>query len=161
MTNYTNEPPDGGLFLLREMSVVYRGAAPAPCPRITSSMDVDRFVRNELELHQECVEHFIVILLDAKSRPIGWSTVAKGGVSACPVNLTDAFRLSVRAAASSVIFVHNHPSGDPSPSPEDVALTTRLRKAGDLLGVKVLDHVIVGSSKYFSFLDSGMMGENE
>ena len=67
------------------------------------------------------------------------------------------FRNLLRETASGVIFVHNHPSGEPTPSPEDVALTARLRQAGDLLGIRVLDHIIIASEGYFSFLDAGWM----
>ena len=67
------------------------------------------------------------------------------------------FRLVLREPAAGVIFVHNHPSGDPAPSAEDASMTERLRQAGALLGVKVLDHVILGDDRHFSFLDAGLM----
>lgn len=69
------------------------------------------------------------------------------------------FRALLREAAAGVVFVHNHPSGEPSPSADDVALTERLRRAGELLGVKVLDHVVIGREGYFSFLDAGLLPE--
>jgi len=80
-----------------------------------------------------------------------------GGVTASPVAPADVFRALVREAAAGVIFVHNHPSGEPTPSPEDVALTERLCRAGELLGVRVLDHVILAHEGYFSFLDAGLL----
>ena len=75
----------------------------------------------------------------------------------CAVVPGDVFRSLLREAASGVIFVHNHPSGDARPSAEDCALTARLIEAGALLGVRVLDHVIIGREGYFSFLDRGLM----
>ncbi len=123
--------------------------------RIASSRDVDAALRPRLG--RACAEHFIAIPLDAKNRAIGEIRVAVGGLTACPVAPSDVFRALVREAAAGVIFVHNHPSGEPQPSPEDVALTERLVRAGELLGVRVLDHVILGQEGYFSFLDAGML----
>lgn len=123
--------------------------------RIGSSRDVDAALRPRLADAE--VERFVAIALDAKNRPLGELEIARGGLSACPVSPADVFRTLLREAAAGVIFVHNHPSGDPSPSPDDVALTERLQKAGALLGVQVLDHVIIGREGYFSFLDSGLL----
>lgn len=125
--------------------------------RVGSSRDVDAALRPRLADAE--VERFIAIALDAKNRPLGELEIARGGLSACPVSPADVFRTLLREAAAGVIFVHNHPSGDPNPSPDDVALTERLQKAGALLGVQVLDHVIIGREGYFSFLDAGMLAK--
>ncbi len=127
--------------------------------RIASSRDVDAALRPRLA--RADAEHFIAIPLDAKNRPTGEIRIATGGLTACPVAPADVFRALVREAAAGVVFVHNHPSGEPSPSAEDVALTERLRRAGELLGIRVLDHVILGDEGYFSFLDSGLLGPSE
>lgn len=124
--------------------------------RVGSSRDIDAALRPRLA--DRDVEHFVAIALDAKNRPIGEVEVARGGLSACPVSPADVFRALLREAAAGVVFVHNHPSGEPSPSADDVALTERLRRAGELLGVRVLDHVIIGREGYFSFLDAGLLG---
>lgn len=131
-------------------------SAPNRGDRIGSSRDVDALLRPRLV--REASEHFIALPLDARNRPIGEIRVAVGGLLACPVAPSDVFRALVREAAAAVIFAHNHPSGEPSPSPEDLALTERLCRAGDLLGVRVLDHVILGHEGYFSFLDAGLLG---
>ena len=123
--------------------------------RIGSSRDVDAAMRPRLAGAD--VEHFVAIALDAKNRPIGEIEIARGGLSACPVSPADVFRALLREAAAGVVFVHNHPSGEPSPSADDVALTERLRRAGELLGVRVLDHLIIGREGYFSFLDAGLL----
>lgn len=123
--------------------------------RIGSSREVDAALRPRLAGAD--VEHFVAIALDAKNRPIGEVEIARGGLSACPVSPADVFRALLREAAAGVVFVHNHPSGEPSPSADDVALTERLRRAGELLGVRVLDHVIIGREGYFSFLDAGLL----
>lgn len=123
--------------------------------RIGSSRDVDAALRPRLA--DADAERFVAIALDAKNRPIGEVEVARGGLTACPVSPGDVFRALIKEAAAGVVFVHNHPSGEPSPSAEDVELTERLRAAGELLGVKVLDHVIIGREGYFSFLDAGLL----
>lgn len=123
--------------------------------KIASSRDVDAAYRSRLA--DLDVELFCAVALDAKSRPIRELEIARGGLSACPVAPADVFRALVREAASSVIVVHNHPSGEPTPSAEDVALTDRLARAGDLMGIRLLDHVVIGREGYFSFLDAGLI----
>ncbi len=124
-------------------------------PGLISSRDVDAALRPRLGRAER--EHFVAIPLDARNRPIGEIALAVGGLSACPVLPADVFRPLLRCAASAVIFVHNHPSGSPEPSQEDIELTDRLQHVGDLLGVRVLDHVILAHEGYFSFLDNHMM----
>lgn len=100
-------------------------------------------------------EEFHVILLDVRGRLIKSACIAQGSVSQCPVSPRELLREAIRAAAHSIIFVHNHPSGDPSPSTDDVSLTERLRAAAELIGVSARDHVIVASTSYFSFVEAG------
>jgi DNA repair protein RadC len=100
-------------------------------------------------------EVFSIFLLDAKHRKLREVRVSEGSLTASIVHPREVFAPAVRDSAAAVILVHNHPSGDPAPSPEDVELTRRLREAGDLLGIRVLDHVIVGAEKHFSFVEAG------
>jgi DNA repair protein RadC len=102
-------------------------------------------------------EEFRCVLLDTKNRVIRDETVSIGTLTASLVHPRDTFKNAVRESAAAVIFVHNHPSGDARPSQEDILLTRRLVQAGDLLGIRVLDHVIVGDGGHFSFRDSGML----
>jgi DNA repair protein RadC len=102
-------------------------------------------------------EVFKVILLDAKHRIIRDSTVSKGSLTLSIVHPREVFNLAIKASAAAVIFLHNHPSGDPFPSAEDRTLTTRLVEAGNILGIRVLDHLIIGDGKYVSFADQGWM----
>jgi DNA repair protein RadC len=122
---------------------------------ITSSRDVVRALGPRYARAPK--EHFLAIALDAKSRPISEMIISVGSLSVCPVSPSDVFRAVVRENASGVIFVHNHPSGEPSPSPDDLALTERLVAVSELLGIRVVDHVILGDPEHFSFLDAGLI----
>lgn len=105
-------------------------------------------------------EVFMVVLLDAKHAIIRDATVSAGSLTASLVHPREVFNLAVRESAAAVIFVHNHPSGDPSPSEEDRALTARLVAAGEVLGIQVLDHLIVGDGRYTSFADQGWLNRD-
>ena len=100
-------------------------------------------------------ESFYVVLLDGKNRVLAKIRVSQGSLGASIVHPRESFRAAVREAAAAVIFVHNHPSGDPTPSAEDRLITERLRRAGELMGIAVLDHVVVGRGRYWSFADNG------
>ncbi len=114
------------------------------------------FVRYGRRLMNSPVEHFWVICVDAKNRARAEREVARGGRTTCQVDPAEVFRLLVAESASGAIFVHNHPSGDPEPSPQDLALTERLVAAGALLDIRILDHVIVGRGRYASLRDAGL-----
>jgi DNA repair protein RadC len=106
------------------------------------------------EAHAER-ERFHVLLLDVRGRLLRSVRVAEGSLSQCPVSPRDALRPAVREGAHGVVFVHNHPSGDPSPSAEDADLTERLRAAAEIVGVLARDHVIVAAGGYYSFVEAG------
>jgi DNA repair protein RadC len=105
-----------------------------------------RFVPMEQEV-------FLVLSLDAKHRMISVRQVAQGSATSVEVHPREAFRPAIREGAAAVIFVHNHPSGDPEPSLQDRELTSRLKQAGELLGIPVLDHVILGAGAFASLFD--------
>jgi DNA repair protein RadC len=111
-------------------------------------------------LDPEPHEVFLAVALDAKNRVLGYHEIARGGATSCAVDAAAVWRAVLLSGAVGVIFSHNHPSGDVAPSPEDVAITRRLVQAGALLGVRVVDHVIVGDDGHFSFLDAGLIGVN-
>lgn len=98
-------------------------------------------------------EWFFAVLFDSRLRHLGEVTVAQGGLRRCAVTVGDTFRRILQEGAASVVFVHNHPSGDPWPSEADRRFTADLVRAGKLLEVDVLDHVIVGAQGYFSFAE--------
>lgn len=106
-------------------------------------------------LAAQTVEYFIAVLLDNKHRKIRDVVVSMGSLTSSVVHPRDVFARVMRDAAAAVIFVHNHPSGDPTPSREDLEITRRLREVGELVGVRVLDHVVIGHGRYVSFVDDG------
>lgn len=100
-------------------------------------------------------ESFYVVLVDGRNRVMAKLRVSQGSLGASIVHPREAFRAAVREAAAAVLFVHNHPSGDPTPSAEDRRTTEKLRRAGEVMGIPVLDHVVVGRGRYWSFADNG------
>ena len=102
-------------------------------------------------------EVFTIVLLDAKNAIIREATVSEGTLTHSLVHPREVFQLAIRESAAAVILLHNHPSGDPTPSQEDRVLTSRLISAGQVLGIRVLDHLVVGDGRYVSFADQGWM----
>ncbi|MFQ3610047.1 MAG: DNA repair protein RadC [Fimbriimonadales bacterium] len=122
-------------------------------PQIRSPEDVFHLLR--MKFTEERREHFIAVLLDTKNRVLRTETVSIGTLDSSLVHPREVYRIVVREGAACWIAVHNHPSGDPNPSPEDIALTRRLREAGQLLGVELLDHIIIGDGNYTSLRTAG------
>jgi DNA repair protein RadC len=101
-------------------------------------------------------EYFLALLLDTRSQLIKVSEISVGSLDASIVHPREAFKEAIAASAASVIFVHNHPSGDPEPSEDDIKLTKRLAEAGEIVGIDVLDHVIITDKKYLSMKREGL-----
>jgi DNA repair protein RadC len=123
--------------------------------RITSSQDIFHHYRPLMRSLRR--EVFKAILLDGKNAIITDVTISIGSLTLSLVHPREAFIPAVRESAASVIFVHNHPSGDPEASPEDRALTDRLVSVGEIMGIRVLDHIIIGDRQYISFADQGWL----
>jgi len=123
-------------------------------PVIKSAKDVARLMMPEMQSLDR--EHFKVLLLNTKHYVLQVHTVSVGSLNASVVHPRECFRPAIAAQAAAIILVHNHPSGDVEPSEEDISLTRRLMSAGDLIGIKVLDHVIIGGNKYVSLADKGV-----
>lgn len=109
------------------------------------------------EMRYLAIEHFVVLFLNTKNHIIGRETLSIGTLNASLVHPREVFRAAIKRSSASIICVHNHPSGDPSPSPEDVSLTRRLIEAGELIGIEVLDHVVIGDGKYVSLKEQGLL----
>ena len=103
------------------------------------------------------VEQFGLVLLDTKYRVIRTAVVAVGTLNSTVVEPRDVFREAALGSAAAVVVFHNHPSGDPTPSPDDVDLTWRLKACGALLGIDLIDHVILGDARYYSFKEMGRL----
>lgn len=103
------------------------------------------------------VEQFGVMILDTKHRLLRTSVVSVGTLDSSPAHPREIFREAASAAAAAIVLFHNHPSGDPLPSRDDVDLTRRLVQAGEVMGIDVLDHVILADTKYFSFKEAGRL----
>ncbi len=102
-------------------------------------------------------EHFLVLFLNGRNQVVSYFVAATGTANSCQVGVREVFQAAIVAGAVSVVAGHNHPSGETVASPEDKAITIRLRQAGELLGIPVLDHVILGSDGFFSFRESGQI----
>lgn len=109
------------------------------------------------ELSHLTQEHFVCLFLNTKNHVIGKQTIFVGSLDASIVHPREVFKEAIKRSSASVICLHNHPSGDPTPSREDIAITRTLREVGDLVGIALLDHVIIGDNKYVSLKEQGYL----
>lgn len=123
--------------------------------RFTSPQQVFDYFHHEFRDSRK--EHFLILLLDGKNRIIRRVQVSEGSLNQSIVHPREVFAPAVKESAAAVILVHNHPTGDPAPSSEDIAITRRLKEAGEIMGIKVLDHIIVGDGEYLSFVERGLL----
>jgi DNA repair protein radc len=107
-------------------------------------------------LRHETKEHFIALHLDGKNRVVCIDIVSIGSLNQSIVHPRELFKTALLSSAAAVILLHNHPTGDPTPSTEDITITRRLTDAGEMIGIKVLDHIIIGDS-YYSFSERGII----
>jgi len=122
---------------------------------LRSSEDVFQHFRSGLEGEKR--ELFYVILLNNKNKKLREVKISEGSLTASLVHPREVYNPVIRESAAAVIFVHNHPSGDPAPSQEDIEITRRLKEVGEVMGIRVLDHIVIGHDRYFSFSDRGML----
>jgi DNA repair protein RadC len=152
------------------------GLGPAKCASLAAAVELGRRLQGrrlragerirgpaEIHLHfhprlRDCErERFLAILLDSRHRVLREVTISQGTLTASLVHPREVFRAAVRESAAALVLVHNHPSGDPTPSGEDREVTRRLCEAGRIVGIRVLDHVVVAERGYFSFCEAGEM----
>ena len=141
-----------GLRLVREGLEDYEPVT------LSSSRQVYEFMR---EIEENDRESFYSIHLDGRNKVISCEEVAKGSGGSCPVSPKEVYKAALLTSAQAVIFVHNHPTGDPVPSTQDCDISQTLYDCGQLLGIKVLDNVIIGSGSYYSFADRGELKGKE
>ncbi|ANA41820.1 DNA repair protein RadC (plasmid) [Geobacter anodireducens] len=108
-----------------------------------------------LSLKHETKEHFIALHMDGKNRIVCLDRVSIGTLNQSLVHPREVFKTALLSNAAAVVLLHNHPSGDPTPSNEDYAITTRLKEGGELLGIRILDHIVIGDGCYTSFVETG------
>jgi DNA repair protein RadC len=128
--------------------------SPDSRPQITSPLDAANLLMLEMGSLEQ--EHLRVLLLDTKNRVLSSPTVYVGNVNSSIIRVSEVFREAVRENATALIVAHNHPSGDPTPSPEDVRVTRNLVEAGSLLGIEVLDHLVIGRQQFVSLKERGL-----
>lgn len=127
-------------------------------PQLTSDDQAYAFLMEVWDLDAiSYKEEFAVIMLNQAKKVLGWAKISSGGASATIVDPSMIFQVALLAHADSIILVHNHPSGNLKPSSADINLTKRIKDAGKLLGIQVIDHLIITPSAYTSFMDQGLI----
>ncbi|MGC8879784.1 MAG: RadC family protein [Anaerolineae bacterium] len=139
-----------GIELGRRIAV----ASPEERPQVTSPAAAAALLMAEMAWLEQ--EHLRVLLLDTKNRVLATPTVYIGNVNTTVVRIAELFREAIRYNSTALIVAHNHPSGDPSPSPEDVQMTRQIVQAGQLLSIEVLDHLIIGHNRFVSLKEHGL-----
>jgi DNA repair protein RadC len=123
-------------------------------PRITSPADAANLLLAEMQHLEQ--EHFRLILLDTRNRVLGTPILYIGSLNTSVIRIAEIFKEAAKINAAAIILVHNHPSGDPSPSPEDVGVTRQIVQAGKLLSIDILDHIIIGQNQFVSLKERGL-----
>ncbi|MDK2800734.1 MAG: repair protein RadC [Clostridiales bacterium] len=122
---------------------------------ISSPADVSRLIMEEMRYLKQ--EHFKIIMLNVKNNVLKKVDITVGTLNSAIVHPRDVFSEPIRNKCASIILIHNHPSGDPTPSQEDIDVTNRIVEAGKILGISVLDHIIIGDGRYISLKEKGIM----
>ncbi len=144
------------LRLLSELRSTYQTASDEADGRtVRSPDDVAALLSPEMELLMQ--EQLRVVLLDTRNRVLDVLMIYQGNVNSTMVRMAEVFREAIVVCAPNIVLVHNHPSGDPSPSPEDVALTKQAVEAGRIFGIEVLDHIVIGRGRFVSLKDRGVI----
>jgi len=151
-----NKQPDIQDTFIRETRVNYLPSEQAMF-KIVCAADVASFVRSVLTDNSR--EHFVAMYLDSLHRVTAYSVISIGTANMAPVAPREVFQRAILSGAIAIVVAHNHPSGSPYPSDDDRAVTKRLHESGNLLGIKLLDHVIVADASHYSFRDDGALYE--
>lgn len=144
------------LKALAELSARMAGSAsPATGATVSSPGDVERLMMGKMRYLSK--EVFRILLLNSRNELIREVEISVGSLSETVVHPREVFKEALRESAASIVLVHNHPSGDPGPSGNDIQATKRLVECGDLMGIRLLDHIIIGNNRIYSFKQKGMM----
>jgi DNA repair protein RadC len=142
------------LFMVRELARRWHVPPDSAAPAVTSPREA---LLQFQDLRTSLKECFAVLYLNTRNQPVGCEKVAVGGLNVAALQPREVFGPALTLGAAAVILAHNHPSGDPTPSPEDLAVTRHLQEAGRLLGVEVLDHLVVCAERFRSLRESGAL----
>ncbi|MDF3077997.1 MAG: repair protein [Sphingobacteriaceae bacterium] len=147
------------IYEVAEVQLTYRPKVkPSNRPKVLSSLEASKIVRGGWDLDRlEFVEEFKIILLNRASRVLGIVPISSGGINYTVVDPKLVFAAALKAVASSVILVHNHPSGNLQPSNADISLTSKMKEGGKLLDINVIEHIIISREGYYSFADEGLI----
>lgn len=149
-----------GMCVFRQYSLklVKERAGEYDAPKIVkASKDIDRVCREVMGLHEEAEENLVCFDLNTKNAIVAIRVVSVGTLNASLVHPREVFKGALMSNAHSIVIAHNHPSGDTQPSSADNLVTEYIRRAGELLQVKLIDHLVVGHDGYFSYMDSGKL----
>ncbi len=127
---------------------------PGEALQIRSPQDAANYLMPKMAHYEQ--EHFVVLYLNTRNRVMDEEDLYTGGLNTAIVRVAEVFRGAVRRNCAAIIVAHNHPSGDPTPSPDDIDLTRRLREAGNLLNIELLDHLVIGQNRYVSLHERGL-----
>ena len=144
-------------MIVSTQTVEVRVVRETPLARLASPREVFEYMVKTYEADTWPEERFYVLCLDAQNQVRHVQEVTRGIVDASVVHPREVFWLAVHERATSVMLIHNHPSGDPTPSPADREITRQLVEAGKILGIPIRDHVVIGDGRYASFLDLGLL----
>lgn len=139
------------LKMVKEDSELYE------VPVIKSPTEAYQAAKQLLALHEKPEEHFCIFCLNTKNKIVGVHTISIGSLNTSIAHPREVFKAAMLNNASGIVCLHNHPSGDPEPSREDIKITRRLVEAGEIMGIKVLDHVIIGEQSYLSMKEKCLM----
>lgn len=160
---------------VEELTVI-KGIGPVKAAQLKAAIEIGRRLASATQCHQPAIrgpedaaslvmeemrhfdrEHFCALLLNTKHQLIAQEVISIGTLNSSLVHPRELFKTAIKRSASAIILVHNHPSGDPTPSSEDREITRRLQEAGSIIGIEVLDHIVIGDNKFISFRDKGML----
>jgi DNA repair protein RadC len=146
-----------GAQVLAAVELGRRTLVRGPCARVRLTSPRDLATHLLPQFGASAVEQFGVVMLDSKLHVLRIKIVAIGSIDATVAHPREVFREATMASAAAVVLFHNHPSGDPTPSAEDVALTTRMLEAGEVMGIHLVDHIILSAHRYFSLQEAGLL----
>lgn len=142
---------------LREVSAVYKTSDVVPNVKISQSKDAANYIRQVYPVEINIREAMVVLYLNNSNRTLGWSIASIGGITGTLVDVRLVLRDALLTQATSIILVHNHPSNSLEPSQADLTITQKVKKAAELMDIKLLDHLILSEDAYYSFTDEGKL----